>query len=59
VSTSVTDSDVHARLFQADPEHWTLEGVALRGAAVVLVLFAVWMAARPLIYLSLRGLAGG
>lgn len=49
-SASATDSEPHTPLFEADPEHWMLEGVALRGAAVVLVLFAVWMAARPLIF---------
>jgi predicted RNA-binding Zn-ribbon protein involved in translation (DUF1610 family) len=49
-SASTTDSEPPAPLFEADPEHWTLEGVALLGAAVILVLFAAWMAARPLIY---------
>jgi predicted RNA-binding Zn-ribbon protein involved in translation (DUF1610 family) len=50
LSASATGSEPHAPLFEADPEHWTLEGLVLRGAAVALVLFAVWMVARPLIY---------
>jgi predicted RNA-binding Zn-ribbon protein involved in translation (DUF1610 family) len=49
-SASATESESHAALFEADPEHWTVEGVAILGAAVVLVLVAVWMAARPLVY---------
>jgi predicted RNA-binding Zn-ribbon protein involved in translation (DUF1610 family) len=49
-SGSATQSDPPAPLFEVDPGHWTLEGVALRAGAVVLVLFAVWAAARPLIY---------
>lgn len=36
-------------IFRLGKEHRTLEGVVLRGAAIILGLSMVWMAARPLI----------
>jgi hypothetical protein len=36
-------------MFRLGKEHRTLEGVVLRGAAIILGLSMVWMAARPLI----------
>ncbi len=44
------DAPDHRPMFSLDEEHRTLEGVVLRGAAIVLVLSFAWMAARPLIY---------
>jgi hypothetical protein len=36
-------------MFRLAKEHRTLEGVVLRGAAIILGLSMVWMAARPLV----------
>jgi hypothetical protein len=49
-STLVAGGSDQPRVFTVGKEHRTLEGVALRGAAIVLALSMVWMAARPLIY---------
>ena len=37
-------------LSKQEEEHWTLEGLVLRGIAISLVLSLTWMAVRPLIY---------
>jgi predicted RNA-binding Zn-ribbon protein involved in translation (DUF1610 family) len=43
-------SGAHNPLFPTAKSPWTLEGMVLAAAALVLALFAVWMAARPVIY---------
>jgi hypothetical protein len=49
-STLVEGGSDSPGMFTVGKEHRTLEGIALRGAAIVLALSMVWMAARPLIY---------
>jgi hypothetical protein len=49
-STLIAGSSEQPGIFTVGKEDRTLEGVVLRGAAIVLALSMVWMAARPLIY---------
>ena len=49
-ATLVAGGSDQAGMFTVGKEPRTVEGVALRGAAIVLALSMVWMAARPLIY---------
>ena len=48
-STLIAGSSDRPGMFTVGKEDRTLEGVVLRGAAIVLALSMVWMAARPLI----------
>lgn len=48
-STKAADGSDKRGMFRLGKEHRTLEGVVLRGTAIILGLSMVWMAARPLI----------
>jgi predicted RNA-binding Zn-ribbon protein involved in translation (DUF1610 family) len=49
-STEAADGSDKRGMFRLGKEHRTLEGVVLRGAAIILGLSMVWMAAKPLIH---------
>ncbi len=49
-TSSPADLKLHGATFKEVPDHWTFEGVVLRIATILLVVFAAWMAVRPLIY---------